>query len=79
MNARTRNLIQTFGSETEALAAVRAMVDRHGAAHADRIALAAEDRAGRSTTIAQGSDLLTRAGVDPSAGATAAHDPAFHA
>lgn len=78
-NARTRNLIQSFDSESEALAAVRSIVGRHGVAYAERIVLASEDRDGRSTTIAQGSDLLGRAGVDTITGETAVRDLARHA
>lgn len=78
-NTRTRNLIQSFGTESEALAAVRSIVGRHGVAYAERIVLASEDRGGRSTTIAQGRDLLRRAGVESINGATAAHDLAHPA
>lgn len=57
----TRNVTSFFPTEAEALAAVRAAVERHGRAYAEAFALIREDARGRSKTIARGTELIERA------------------
>jgi hypothetical protein len=57
----TRNVTGFFSTEADALAAVRAAIERHDRAYAEAFALIREDARGRSKTIARGSDLIERA------------------
>lgn len=68
----SRNVTGFFGTEAEALAAVRAAAARHGRAYAEAFALVREDRRGRSTTVALGPTLVDRAlaGGTPTNGRT---------
>jgi hypothetical protein len=58
------NLLGSFVSEENALAAVRDAVDRNGESYGEVLALGREDSRGRSKTIAQGRDLVARAFPD---------------
>lgn len=78
-NASTRNMIQSFQTEAEALAMVRLIVARQGVAYADRIVLASEDREGRSQMIAQGQELVGRAGVEAVGAGQSARELVQHA
>ena len=71
---RTRNLIGTFATKAEALAAIRTAAETQGPAFVESILLGHEDDGGRSKTIAQGSELLklARRGQPAGAGPTSA-------
>ena len=60
-NMRTGNAIGDFATEAEALAFVRAAIERHGRSYADKLFLGREDSRGRSKPIAQGQALAGRA------------------
>jgi hypothetical protein len=57
----SRNLLGCFGTEAEALAAVRDALERNGPDYAVALALGREDRRGRTRAIAHGSALIERA------------------
>lgn len=57
-NTRSRNLVDAFDSERDALLAVVAAVDAHGWEYVERLLLVSEGRAGVTTTLAAGGDLL---------------------
>lgn len=59
-NMRTGNAIAEFGTETEALAAVREVIARHGRAYVDALLLGSTS-SGRSRPVAQGQVLAERA------------------
>lgn len=54
---RSRNAIGSFESKSEALAAVRELVEDHGRTHADDLFLGCEDEEGNSKPIAKGRQL----------------------
>lgn len=60
-NTRSRNLVASFDGEAPALAFVRDALRDHGPEYVARLALAGEDRFGRSETVAIGDDLAGRA------------------
>jgi hypothetical protein len=60
-NMRTGNAIGDFRTEAEALAAVRAAIERHGRSYVDKLFLGYESSSGRSKPIAQGQALAERA------------------
>jgi hypothetical protein len=60
-NTQTGNAIGAFDSEADALATVRALLERRGRGYADRLALGYEDDCGRSMQIAEGQELAARA------------------
>jgi hypothetical protein len=55
------SILGGYDTEDAALAAVRTAVERYGPAYGDGLALAYEDRSGRSRPIAQGAELVRRA------------------
>ena len=55
------NLLATYESEAEALADVRAAIERNGAEYGRGLLLGYEDRRGRSRLIAEGEALVERA------------------
>lgn len=57
----TRNVTGFFETEADALDAVRAAGQTHGAAYAESFALIREDARGRWRTIARGAELVKRA------------------
>ncbi|HEY7064221.1 MAG TPA: hypothetical protein VII06_22260 [Chloroflexota bacterium] len=57
----SKNLVGDFATEAEALAAVRAAIDAHGAAYADDLLLSRETRRGETRLVARGSVLRDRA------------------
>jgi hypothetical protein len=60
-DTETRNLVETFESEADALEAVRELVALNRAVYPGALALVFENDEGRSTLIAKGSALATRA------------------
>ena len=60
-DTQTRNLVETFETEEEALAAVRALVMVNAEVYPAALALALEDDNGETTLIAQGQQLGARA------------------
>jgi hypothetical protein len=69
-DAASGNLTEEFGTEAEALAAVRDAVERHGRAYAEAYGLIHEGPDGRSRLIAKGTalvDLALHAGRQPPA------------
>ena len=63
-SAKSRNLIDTYGSREHALAEVQAIVRRRGAAYAERLVLVREDEQGDSVRIAAGAELIRLANED---------------
>jgi hypothetical protein len=59
------SILGGYETEEAALAAVRAVVARYGEAYGEGLALAYEDRSGRSRAIAQGAALVRRALTNP--------------
>ena len=57
----SRNLLDDFDTEVEALDAVRSLIALNGPDCADALALTRVDRIGRMTTLAMGASLVTRA------------------
>ena len=57
----SRNIVGSFSTEVEALAAVRDAVDRHGRAYAEELAIVREDNRGNSKLIGEGAALVDRA------------------
>ena len=60
-DTETRNLVETFETEDEALAAVRELVAVNAAVYPAALALALEDDEGETTVIARGQQLAARA------------------
>ncbi len=60
-DTETRNLVETFAAEEEALAAVRELIAVNGTVYPAALALAFEDGAGETTLIARGPQLAARA------------------
>lgn len=60
-DTETRNLVETFETEDEALAAVRDLVAVNADVYPAALALALEDDAGETTVIARGQQLAARA------------------
>ena len=61
IDIQTANLIGTYDTEAEALAVVRAAIERHGPTCVETLALGCEDRRGRGKQIARGTALVARA------------------
>ncbi len=57
-NLPTRNLIATFATEQEAVAAIRKMAERHGIGYLTHLALTRENEDGRTTQLAVGVELM---------------------
>lgn len=57
---RSGNLMESFSSESEALAAVADVIERFGGGYAESIALVFEDNHGRSKLLAEGVALAER-------------------
>ena len=62
-DTESRNLLDDFDTESEALEAVRELVALNGPACTDAMALTRVHADGRMTTLAMGADLATRAKV----------------
>ena len=60
-DTETRNMVETFESESEALEAVRELVALNRAVYPDALALVFEDDEGETTLIARGAELASRA------------------
>jgi len=60
----SRSIVDSFPTETAALAAVREAVTLHGRAYAEGLAILYEDRSGRSKLIAEGATLVDQAIAD---------------
>ena len=60
-DTETRNLVETFETEDEALAAVRDLVAVNADVYPAALALALEDERGETTVIARGQRLAARA------------------
>ena len=60
-DTETRNLVETFATEDEALAAVRELVAVNADVYPAALALALEDDDGETTVIARGHQLAARA------------------
>ncbi len=60
-DTETRNLVETFDTEDEALAAVRELVAVNADVYPAALALALEDDEGETTVIARGQQLAARA------------------
>ena len=60
-DVRSGNLINTYDSESEALAVVRELLAANGSAYASALSLAFEDDEERTTLVARGLDLAERA------------------
>ncbi len=63
-SAKSRNLIDTYGSREHALAEVQAIVRRQGEPYAERLVLVREDEQGESVRIAAGAELIRLANED---------------
>jgi hypothetical protein len=63
-DTESRNLLDDFDTEAEALHAVRELVALNGAACTGALALTRVDGNGRMTTLAMGASLATLAGLD---------------
>ena len=81
-DVRSGNLINTYDSESEALAVVRELLAANGSAYASTLSLAFEDDEERTTLVAKGPDLAERAeharsprGVDQPPGIAKAPSP----
>jgi hypothetical protein len=57
----SRSVVGAFDSEAEALAAVREALAHHGRGYAEELAVVREDRRGRSSLLAEGTQLVDRA------------------
>lgn len=57
----TANVVVSYETEAEALAAVRKAVARHGESYVEGLALIREDDRGESQTMAEGRSLLNYA------------------
>ena len=57
----TRNIVETFESEAEALQAARELIVVNAQAYPGALALVFEDDEGETTLIARGAGLATRA------------------
>jgi hypothetical protein len=57
----SRNLLASFRSEADALAAVREALERNGAEYVNGLALGREDERGGAQAVAHGAALLERA------------------
>ena len=60
-NTSSGNLLGTFPTEAEALAAVREAIQRHGEGYVDTLALGRENSRGASRIVAAGAPLVERA------------------
>ncbi len=74
-SAKSKNLIETFESRDLALAEVRAIAQRQGAAYAERLVLVGEDEQGESVRIAAGAALVQLALEDAGSSAPVAGVP----
>jgi hypothetical protein len=63
-DTESRNLLEDFGTEAEALAAVRELISLNGAACTDALALTRVTTDGRMTTVAMGDALAVLAGTN---------------
>lgn len=61
MDVESGNLLGTYDTEIEALAAVRQAVQANGTAYVGALALGCSDDDGGGALIAEGTDLLARA------------------
>lgn len=57
----SRSVVGAFATEAEALAAVRAALERHGRPYAETFAVIREDARGESTLLGEGGELVDRA------------------
>ncbi|MFN8633205.1 MAG: hypothetical protein U0893_05060 [Chloroflexota bacterium] len=60
-DTETKNIVETFDSESDALAAARELIVLNAPAYPGALALVFEDDDGESTLIARGARLATRA------------------
>lgn len=60
-DTETRNIVETFESEAEALQAARELIVVNAQAYPGALALVFEDDEGETTLIARGAGLATRA------------------
>lgn len=60
-DTETRNIVETFESEAEALQAARELIAVNAQAYPGALALVFEDDEGETTLIARGAGLATRA------------------
>jgi len=60
-DTETRNIVETFESEAEALQAARELIVLNARAYPGALALVFEDDEGETTLIARGAGLATRA------------------
>jgi len=60
-DTETRNIVETFESEAEALEAARELITLNSPAYPGALALVFEDNEGETTLIARGPGLATRA------------------
>jgi hypothetical protein len=76
-NTRTRNLVDSLSTETAALSAARKIIETNGPEYARHLALAREDRRGKTRLIASGADLVVH--IDRPAAMRAARPDREHA
>jgi hypothetical protein len=60
-DTETRNIVETFESEADALQAARELIALNAPAYPGALALVFEDDEGETTLVARGSGLATRA------------------
>lgn len=67
-DTQSRNLLDDFDTEAEALAAVRRWIELDGPSSTDALALTHIDKNGRMVTLAMGAELAGRARTAPQRG-----------